>query len=428
MSASDAEFSEDDLSEILSNSLRITDASTSAPISNVVLNNSGSTSNNTQIVNTMARINFDVNYLKCIPDFDGRTDELPRFLSTCQQIMDTFYDAANPQAFLNTFIVNSIINKLRGNARIVANIQKTNTWDELKRLLIRNFADQRNEQCLSRDLHNLRQAPNEPTNKFYDRVLHLLNILSSHIEANEAVEATKLVKKTLYSKQALTSFLCGLREPLGSTIRTMRPDNLAVAMQYVQECENISYFQKQNFPIQKPVVKPQNNFSNVQPRQNLPFPQQNPNFSNFSQAQNYQYNQMPHNQSRFLSQPVNVQPRPINQRFPTNSQVFGKPQNVFKPRGIENQYKPTPMSITSRNSSVPKPNYPNHNQNQRNFQSKHTAEEIHNTEIYEEEPQPEYCENYPEEKEYYEHPDYPQENISETPENFQLESQPPPQT
>ncbi|KAH1028479.1 hypothetical protein HUJ05_001834 [Dendroctonus ponderosae] len=76
--------------------------------------------------------------------------------------------------------------------------------------------------------------------------------------------------------------------------------------------------------------------------------------------------------------PVNIQSRPLPSRqYPTNSQVFGKPQNVFRPNQVpQNQLpRPTPMSLTTRTSNYQfrKPNMPNNhftrnsNPNQRNF-------------------------------------------------------------
>ncbi|KAF2890662.1 hypothetical protein ILUMI_15511 [Ignelater luminosus] len=57
----------------------------------------------------------------------------------------------------------------------------------------------------------------------------------------------------------------------------------------------------------------------------------------------------------FPSQPINIQPKPVQQKFYTNQQVFGKPKNVFKPRQNVPYNKPTPMSV-STNSFRPQNN------------------------------------------------------------------------
>lgn len=84
-----------------------------------------------------------------------------------------------------------MIGKLTGNAKLIVNIQNVKTWDELKDTLLRNFADQRDEVCLNRDLVMLRQNPNEKPNQFHDRVLHILNLLCSHIDLHELTETAK---------------------------------------------------------------------------------------------------------------------------------------------------------------------------------------------------------------------------------------------
>ena len=97
-----------------------------------------------------------------------------------------------------------------------------------------------------------------------------------------------------------------------------------------------------------------------------------PNFSNNSQ--NFARNQNPpqrfnqpnfaNNNSQFPRNPIPITPRPnFNQHFPINKQVFGKPQNVWKPENTQPTYKPTPMSVTTRNTTGPK-NFQNNKPNQ----------------------------------------------------------------
>lgn len=47
-------------------------------------------------------------------------------------------------------------------------------------------------------------------------------------------------------------------------------------------------------------------------------------------------------------------------KFCTNEQVFGKPKHVFKNPGRVPQYKPEPVSISTRNTGLP----PSQNRNQ----------------------------------------------------------------
>lgn len=347
------------------------------------LQNLNSYSNN--LDNNMAA-GFKPEYLNCVPSFDGNPNDLNRFLGVCESIVINFYDRENPNSFHNVYLLQSIVSKLTGNARTVANIQNSQTWDELKGVLRRNFADQRDETCLNRDLVVMRQLPNEKVQDFYDKILNVLNLLCSYVDLHGETQASKILKKNLYYDLALKTFLCGLREPLGTTIRCMRPGSLTEALQFVVEEENTRYFQNvttKNF--QKP-----NNFQNR-------FNQQNPNRN----SNNFNRNFNNHNNSNNSAPNQNMPP----QRYPTNSQVFRQPVsgNVFKSNPNRSFPKPTPMSINSRFTG--RPNYqqnnnnPRNNSNNNNFsqanssgyrpQQNYTAQELFNTETNQIDP----CEN-----------------------------------
>lgn len=149
-----------------------------------------------------------------------------------------------------------------------------------------------------------------------------------------------------------------------------------------------------------------------------------PNFRQNFQPQQQHFNSPSHHtppqRPSFPSQPINIQPRQVKQHFPTNAQVFGKPQPVFgkntfvaKQNAATNN--PTPMSISRQIS---------HRPNRYNFanytpQRKYTVEELFNTETNDvqydsdsycdynpienfdpiescnEDPHPDTCENFP---------------------------------
>ncbi|KAH1017213.1 hypothetical protein HUJ05_007896, partial [Dendroctonus ponderosae] len=87
------------------------------------------------------------------------------------------------------------------------------------------LGDKRDESCLNRDLDMLKQLPHETAQKFYDKCLELLNLLYSHVDAYETAAAA-------------ATFLSGLRQPLGTVIRCMRPNSLTDAIQLVIQEEN----------------------------------------------------------------------------------------------------------------------------------------------------------------------------------------------
>ncbi|XP_056641522.1 dr1-associated corepressor homolog [Diorhabda sublineata] len=65
-------------------------------------------------------------------------------------------------------------------------------------------------------------------------------------------------------------------------------------------------------------------------------------------------------------------------QYPTNKQVFGPPQNVFRPnqKPMHQLPKPTPMSTTSRNSSTlsQRQRWPNNNNYNRNQQFRNSGQ------------------------------------------------------
>ncbi|EFA11714.1 hypothetical protein TcasGA2_TC001801 [Tribolium castaneum] len=68
------------------------------------------------------------------------------------------------------------------------------------------------------------------------------NVLGTYVNIHEATEKAKNVKRELYRNLTLKTFLSGLKEPLGTNIRCIRPNNLSEALQLVLQEENVQYF------------------------------------------------------------------------------------------------------------------------------------------------------------------------------------------
>ncbi|KAF5292690.1 hypothetical protein FQA39_LY13902 [Lamprigera yunnana] len=98
--------------------------------------------------------------------------------------------------------------------------------------------------------------------------------------------------------------------------------------------------------------KPINNYQ--KPLQFKPHQNNSPNFNPQNASRQFNYNPQistnnQHKQNFSLRGPINIQNRPITTRYPTNNEVFGKK--------IES--KPTPMSISTRNTNANyRPNFP----------------------------------------------------------------------
>lgn len=199
---------------------------------------------------------FDVKNLSIIPDYEGNPNELYNFIHVTTLLLNHFWNHADIDCFQNHIITQGIQSKLKGKAKEVTSIYGCTDWPSIKDTLIQNFADQRNENSLTRDLVNLRQSISESPQRFYQKIMGLLNTISNYIELHNDNAAIKQSKKTFFQQQALTTFLAGLREPLGSTIRAMRPTDLTAAMQFIQEEDNIRYLQKNLGLPQQPNMRP----------------------------------------------------------------------------------------------------------------------------------------------------------------------------
>lgn len=310
-----------------------------------------------QQTNNMAPPNFDSKLLDIVPKFDGNPLELSSYLETSNRLINTYWNTQTTDCVQNVTIIYGIYSKLIGKAREVYSICVSKDWKTVKDALIAHFGDQRDENGLLFDLDQLRQSNNESSLQFHTRVMSNLSALHNFIDTHNEIgdETSVRVKKDFYNLHALKIFLAGLKEPLGSTIRAMKPKDLAEARQQIISENNIRHLQK---PFQ-------NNHSNNNPGNKQRFHQPqiqhpqhnfNPNYQNSPNFNNFPRFNQNHNSGSFPRGPMNIQPRPVPpQRFFTNRQVFGPPRNVWKPNPERAQYlpKPTPMSGVSFASSRP---------------------------------------------------------------------------
>lgn len=289
---------------------------------------------------------FDIKNLSIVPVFDGNPNELKEFLTVSTMLLNNYFDAtpSNIGCIQNCLLLHGLMSRLSGRAKEVISIYGCETWDSVKNTLIQHFGDQRDENALTRDLVNLRQQQYETPLQFYEKCMGLLSAICNYIDLHNDDGAIKTSKKIFFRQQALTTFLAGLKEPLGSTIRAMRPDSLAKAIQYIREENNIRYLQRS---------APQNPISLVTTRKPVQqTPQCNPT-TRFSQPPNWNHR---YTTSSFPQGPIKL-PSKTNappQRFPSNQQVFGKPTNAWAPRntpGPSNQPPATPMSISTANTN-----------------------------------------------------------------------------
>ena len=362
-----------------------------------IIKNISNPENNLNKISIMTPPNFDTKLFNIVPQFDGNPLELSAFLETANMLVNTYWDVtpANIACTQNVLLIYGIYAKLLGPAKEVYSTCISKDWANVKGALIAHFGDHRNESGLLTDLGLLRQGLNEPALQFLQKIMSNLNGLHNHIDTHTGDETSKIARKIFYNSHALNVFLSGLKEPLGSTIRAMRPTDLATARQFIISENNIRHLQKPH--IQLPTKQ-----------------RENPRFTHHNHSQNRHITPFYANQStnQFPSQPININPRPVQpQRYFTNKQVFGNPPNVFKPKhSPQNNYpKPTPMSGISHGTRLSN-KYPQYNRQSTNhFRNHGQNPNIHVEELFNVEPVSDESQIY--ENNYYDHDqEYYQDN------------------
>lgn len=179
--------------------------------------------------------------IKDLPKYDGNPRLLHEFITNVEEILFHIRGADNtPQGLI---LLRAIRNKIDGEANEVLNTYGTPlNWDDIKANLISHYSDKRTETSLIRDLHNLRQY-DKPIEKFYSQVIEIQSTLTNNVSINESDSNVIRAKRDLFTEMCLNSFLSGLREPMGSTVRAMRPESLAIALDYCIREQNINYLQ-----------------------------------------------------------------------------------------------------------------------------------------------------------------------------------------
>lgn len=308
-------------------------------------------------------------HVDTIPYYNGDSHTLKIFISSCDYLFATYVN--NNDAQLKTYLLRVVIGKLTDRAQILIGTRnELTTWTLIKAALRQSFGDQRNLDCLEQDLITLQPFRGESPLEFGKRIQIARSRLASKISSiSDTVmpQATKVVYLRQYDQVALKTFIRGLSGNMQSIVRLRNPDSLEMAMNFVTEEENFRYTQNlpqaltrhntQKAPQANNVSRLQNHRFNkpLIPQTYAPaYPMQshyNPNYTPFQRFN------APSSRTHttFPNQPINIQSRPIQHKFPTNAQVFGPPKNVFKPTGQKPTNIPEPMSTTSHIPTIRRP-------------------------------------------------------------------------
>lgn len=184
--------------------------------------------------------------VRAVPEFDGNPNILPRFINICDQIVSHYIGTEPGSELLNLTLINSILNKITGSAaRFINSNGISENWLGIRTALINNFSDQRDETALYNDLALATQGNSTPQ-EYYERCQTLFSTIMTYVMLHETIPSTIEAKRTLYKKLTMQAYVRGLKEPLGSRIRCMRPDSIEKALEFVQEELNATYMQNRN--------------------------------------------------------------------------------------------------------------------------------------------------------------------------------------
>jgi hypothetical protein len=197
-----------------------------------------------------------------IPEYDGDQSTLFDFIEAVNFAIENVPE--NQQNAI-IFVIKS---KLVGKARKFISSRQLREWNDIKDLLISHYGDCRDTEGLLYDLTSTFQKSNETPRAFAQRIENLLTKIRSSVALNnELNQAARNALNSSHEKIALKAFLAGLSDPLGSIIRSQKPNTLEQAEQFLIEEENITYLK--NFKSSKPSLHDQVN-NKIVPKENYP--------------------------------------------------------------------------------------------------------------------------------------------------------------
>lgn len=278
-------------------------------------------------------------YLDMIPEFRGERELLPRFIEVCEKIVVKFYNVRDESDFQNEYLMSSILAKIKGDAAInIASCIITN-WKTLKDALLNTYADKRDMYTLNLEMSELKQLHNESVFDFYNKLQHKLNLVVSYISTHGSKEQSEILCE-YFRNFSLRVLLKGLKEPIGQLMRAKNPADLNSALNMLH---NDFQFETGTKSYKVPI----NNKHNVINK----FPIHNNNVKTFArppQNTNFQF------KPQMSVFPKNNFQNKTNYQTPQSNR-FNFTRGNAGTTNKNNHYKPTPMSISTNNTFVPKP-------------------------------------------------------------------------
>lgn len=347
------------------------------------LSNSSNSSESSEEINILSgRNNFlvaqmanftEINIAKeIIPHYEGGSKNLSHFIQQCEKFIDNYRDATPGQesCSLNRLLFELCCSRVHGAARDTLVISTCATWTDVKNALVNRFGDPRNETLLADDLATCFQNSVESYEQYYERIKAKLQFLLEHVSLREPDVNLRNFKINNYKQRALQTYMAGLLEPYRSHIALKTVNSLEECLLQLRSYDNhqqqVSFlnFMRNKGNPQKNVNIPQKNYQQNSLR---------PTKSNSSQG--YQFNKQYQNP---MISTYRAHVPTFHSTGNANAANAAYSSQTKPTQQFNNNFKPTPMSVTTNNTSKPTPmsisysnntnKFPN-NSNQRNFNS-----------------------------------------------------------
>ena len=224
---------------------------------------------------------------------------------------------------------------------------------------INSYADKRDDTTLIIELTHCRQTGDDPL-EFIKFIQTKLNILYNFLTLNYDSEQELI---NLAQRLALKTFLVGLKDPLGSLIRTKDPKSLEEALSVMKN--SYSKEIKTNYQNSKsPHVLNFNTNRNFTQKSNFTARQNFTPHPNFTPRQNYK--------------PQNNSPQQYNDSTPHRPANFERRHRDFNNRNRNYRNPPSGRGVVINQSNRPQ----NLNYNETDFLEQNTVEQDQTTETY----------------------------------------------
>lgn len=319
--------------------------------------------NQTANSNTAFSQNFSIaelkEYLEIVPVFKGEPELVTYFIQEAEKVINHFYDIQNVANPRNDYITSRIRSKIQGNAALYLANKDIRSWSDIRNAIKTAYQDKRDDATLAIEISKLEQG-NESPFDFYKNIQRLLHAQIAYANLEYGLNDGL---NNHFRRVALKTLLNGLKDPLGSLMRTKDPADMETALNllsntYQKEIHSQKIQKNQNSNVQKPksFFKQQSFF----PNSNNQVPNYNPGFTANPQHFNNNFNAQ-----NFKGTQNNMQ---------SPKQNYSSFNRLHTPSA--SNYQPTPMSI-STNNTYRSPFKQQHQQSQRT-QHNYNSEKFYN--------------------------------------------------